>query len=41
MKSDNILLRRDGTIKIGDFSEEAVVNGYKTMISEYYTNLNI
>jgi len=30
-----------GWKKIGDFSETAVVNGYKTMIDNYYTNLNI
>ena len=30
-----------GWKKKGDFSEEAVVNGYKTMIDEYYTGLNI
>lgn len=30
-----------GWKKIGDFSEEAVVNGYQTMINEYYTDLNI
>lgn len=30
-----------GWKKVGDFSEEAVVNAYKTMIDEYYTNLNI
>ena len=30
-----------GWKKIGDFSEEAVVSGYQTMIDEYYTGLNI
>ena len=30
-----------GWKKIGDFSEEAVVNGYQTMIDEYYTGLNV
>ncbi|MCK5110903.1 MAG: sulfate adenylyltransferase [Arcobacteraceae bacterium] len=30
-----------GWKKAGDFSEEAVVNGYNIMIKEYYTNLNI
>jgi len=30
-----------GWKKVGDFSEEAVVNGYKTMIDEYYSGLNI
>jgi len=30
-----------GWKKVGDFSEEAVVNGYKTMIDEYYTGLNV
>jgi len=27
--------------KVGDFSEDAVINGYNTMIKEYYTSLNI
>ncbi len=30
-----------GWKKKGDFSEEAVVDGYQTMIDEYYTGLNI
>lgn len=30
-----------GWKKIGDFSEEAVIHGYKTMLDEYYTGLNI
>ncbi|ADG94581.1 Sulfate adenylyltransferase [Arcobacter nitrofigilis DSM 7299] len=30
-----------GWKKKGDFSEEAVLTGYKTMIEEYYTGLNI
>ena len=30
-----------GWKKIGDFSEEAVMNGYQTMIDQYYTGLNI
>ena len=30
-----------GWKKKGDFSEEAVLNGYETMINEYYTGLNI
>ncbi|MGB5793709.1 sulfate adenylyltransferase [Poseidonibacter sp.] len=30
-----------GWKKIGDFSEEAVIEGYKAMIDEYYTDLNI
>ena len=30
-----------GWKKVGDFSEEAVMNGYQTMIDEYYTGLNI
>jgi len=30
-----------GWKKVGDFSEEAVINGYNTMINEYYTGLNI
>jgi len=30
-----------GWKKKGDFSEDAVINGYKTMINEYYTDLNI
>jgi sulfate adenylyltransferase len=30
-----------GWKKIGDFSEEAVVNGYEKMIEEYYPGLNI
>ncbi len=30
-----------GWKKVGDFSEEAVVSGYQTMIQEYYTGLNI
>jgi len=30
-----------GWKKVGDFSEEAVVNGYQIMIDEYYTGLNI
>lgn len=30
-----------GWKKVGDFSEEAVINGYKTMIDEYYTGLNV
>jgi len=30
-----------GWKKEGDFSEEAVTNGYKVMIDEYYSNLNI
>jgi len=30
-----------GWKKIGDFSEKAVVYGYKAMINEYYTGLNI
>jgi sulfate adenylyltransferase len=30
-----------GWKKIGDFSEEAVIDGYKTMIDKYYTGLNV
>ena len=30
-----------GWKKVGDFSEKAVVSGYKTMIDEYYKGLNI
>jgi sulfate adenylyltransferase len=30
-----------GWKKVGDFSEKAVMNGYETMIKEYYTGLNI
>jgi sulfate adenylyltransferase len=30
-----------GWKKAGDFSEDAVINGYRTMIQEYYTGLNI
>ena len=30
-----------GWKKIGDFSEEAVIDGYKSMIDTYYTGLNI
>ena len=30
-----------GWKKVGDFSEEAVLNGYNTMIDEYYSGLNI
>lgn len=30
-----------GWKKVGDFSEEAVLNGYQTMIDEYYVGLNV
>lgn len=30
-----------GWKKVGDFSEEAVLNGYQAMIDEYYTGLNV
>lgn len=30
-----------GWKKVGDFSEEAVENGYKVMIEKYYTDLNV
>jgi len=30
-----------GWKKVGDFSEEAVINGYEIMINEYYTGLNV
>ena len=30
-----------GWKKEGDFSEDAVINGYRTMMDEYYTDLNI
>ncbi len=30
-----------GWKKVGDFSEEAVINGYKVMLDLYYTDLNV